>query len=126
MPERSLVQSEYGLWGVPTRNLFGVDFESLEVEHVSAFLDDAGEEGLLWEAKGGGVEPNRGSVRKAVCAFANSSGGFLIVGADREAATMRWSLNGVPFTREDEPSAWFDKVIRDGVAPVPDHRVGRR
>jgi hypothetical protein len=103
--------------------IFGVPWDDLALEHVKAFLDDADDEPYLWEAKGGGERLASRTVRKAVCGFANSRGGWLIVGADREE-DRTWTLNGVDaksgFGRE-EPRTWFDSVIRDGMSPVPDH-----
>jgi predicted HTH transcriptional regulator len=87
---------------------------------VEAFLAEAGDETLLWEAKGGAVKPNAASVRKAVCGFANSRGGFLILGADGSVQTGR-SLVGLPFP--EEPGVWLDSVIRDGLRPVPSFEV---
>jgi hypothetical protein len=99
--------------------IFGVSWDELALEHVEAFLDDADDEPFLWEAKGGGERPRRRSIRKAACGFANSRGGYLIVGADRNEDDT-WGLNGVDFGRE-EPRTWVDSVIRDGLDPVPRH-----
>lgn len=96
--------------------VFGVPWSELEVEDVERFLADAGDEPLLWEAKGGGERPHPGSVRKAACGFANSRGGFLIVGADREADA--WTLAGVDF-RGQEPQLWLGQQVRDGLRPTP-------
>jgi hypothetical protein len=62
-----------------------------------------------------------GGYRKAVAGFANSRGGFLIIGADRAEESV-WHLNGVSFAN-DEPGVWIDSIIRDGLAPIPDHDV---
>jgi schlafen family protein len=100
--------------------IFGVSWDELEPQDVAAFLADAEDEALLWESKGGGGRPNPGSVRKAVCGFANSRGGYLIIGADRRDGA--WSVDGVDFG-VDEPGTWLDSVIRDGLRPVPAHEV---
>ena len=62
--------------------VFSVDWADVELEHVEAFLAEAREEGLVWEAKGDTVHPR--AVTKAVAGFANSQGGYLIVGAERQ------------------------------------------
>jgi hypothetical protein len=88
---------------------------------VAAFLADAGDEGLTWEVKGT-ERPHPGSVRKHVCAFANSSGGFFIVGASREGRRGPWKVDPVDFLG-DEPGPWLSKVIRNGLRPVPQYDV---
>jgi len=99
--------------------LFGVPWPDVALEHVEAFLDEAGEEPepLLWEAKGGGDQPNAGSVRKAACGFANSEwGGYLIVGADGGKGKP-WKLNGVTF-RDPEPKTWLERRAHE-LSPPP-------
>jgi Schlafen, AlbA_2 len=98
------------------RDFFGTPWNELAAGHVETFLADAGDEGLTWEAKGR-EEPHRDSVRKAVCGMANSSGGFLIVGAERGAGRV-WTLRGVQF-RSDEPGTWLSSLITSGLNPVP-------
>jgi hypothetical protein len=98
--------------------IFGVSWDELALQHVQTFLDDADDEPYLWEAKGGG-QPQPKAVRKAVCGFANTRGGWLILGADRRNDGS-WALDGFDFRRE-EPRTWVDAVIRDGMNPVPDH-----
>jgi Schlafen, AlbA_2 len=99
-------------------SIFGVPFDELALEHVRTFLAGAEDESILWEAKGGGERPHPRVVRKAVCGFANSRGGYLILGADRPDDT--WSLSGIDFgSNVEEPRTWLDQVIRDGMSPVP-------
>jgi predicted HTH transcriptional regulator len=106
-------------------SFFGTPWSVLSEEDVVGFLADAGDEGLLWEAKDG-AEPRRDSVRKAVCGLANAQGGFLIIGAER-AAGVAWNLAGVEFG-SSEPATWLSSVIADGLSPLPsfDVRVFRR
>jgi hypothetical protein len=101
------------------RSVFGCPWNELDLEHVEGFLAQAEDEGLLWEAKGGGQPPHRGSVVKAVCGFANSEGGFLILGADREGPY--WRTTGVPLP--NEPRVWLGSVIRSGLYPIPEHEA---
>jgi hypothetical protein len=62
--------------------IFGVPWTELDLPDVEAFLEQADDEPLLWEAKGTQLDPNE--VRRQVCGFANShEGGFLILGASR-------------------------------------------
>jgi hypothetical protein len=102
-------------------SIFGVPWNGLTLDAVQAFLVDAGDEGLTWEAKGT-ERPRPGSVRKHVCAFANSIGGFFIVGASRDGETGPWRLDPIEF-EGDEPGPWFSKVIRNGLQPVPRYDV---
>ena len=97
-------------------SFFGTPWDAVTAAVVEAFLADAGDEGLLWEAKGHG-EPHRNSVLKAVCGLANSAGGFLILGAER-ASGAAWTLTGVEF-RSAEPGTWLSSVIASGLHPKP-------
>jgi hypothetical protein len=88
-------------------HLFGVDFENLDLAHVEAFLAEAGEEGVTWEAKAdddderkrpGGEAPGRlkpRTIQKAASGIANQIGGFLILGARWDKAAKRWRLPGI-------------------------------
>jgi hypothetical protein len=91
-------------------------FDALTLDELRAFLEDAADEGLTWEAKGGDA-PHAASVRKAVCGFANAIGGTLILGADRRGDPPRWHLDGMTF--RDEPPVWLSSIIQDGLSPVP-------
>ncbi len=106
--------------------IFGTAWTDLGLEHVQAFLDQADDEPLLWEAKG--TKLDRSEVRLQVCAFANShEGGYLILGAraaEGEDPEHRWVLDGLPFP--DEPIIWIANVVTDlvrGVRPRPDFDV---
>lgn len=99
---------------------FPVPLAQLTEEHVRAFLAEAEEEGVTWEAKADGPE-DRGNrlrpehVRNGVCALANQIGGHFIVGAaDRDG---EWQLVGVA-ARDREPGLWLDRALR-GLRPVP-------
>jgi len=106
--------------------LFDVDFEHLSLDHVRAFLTEAGEEGVNWEAKA--EEPAKdsaqerrlhaGQVRAAVCGFANQVGGVLLIGARRENEV--WDLPGIR-PPSDEPELWLDQVL-EGLRPRPRYR----
>lgn len=105
--------------------IFGTAWSELGLANVQAFLDEAEDEPLLWEAKGTKLE--KGEVRLQVCAFANShEGGYLILGAraEGERSERRWVLDGLAFP--DEPITWVTNVIADperGVRPRPDFDV---
>ena len=106
--------------------LFDEPWETLSLESVRRFLADAGDEGLLWEAKG--PEPNGGPVRansiyKALSGFANSSGGYLLLGVGRRKEGGKevgsWLLPGLVFP--GEPKTWARSIINAevGLAPIP-------
>lgn len=97
--------------------IFGVPWDALALEHVEAFLADAGDEGLTWEAKGTEL-PRRDTVRKHVAGFANVIGGFLLLGVSGEPGA--WVADGVEFP--EEPTVWLGNVIRR-LNPVPRHDV---
>jgi hypothetical protein len=106
--------------------IFGAPWEELRLEDVEAFLEQADDEPLLWEAKGTSLDKNE--VRRQVCGFANShEGGYLILGAERvsgDSSEPEWRLEGLAFP--DEPRTWIAGVIGDperGVRPRPDFDV---
>src|SRR2546430_2286261 len=96
-------------------DFFGTPWEKVTGAEIEAFLAGAGDEGLLWEAKGHS-EPHRDAVRKAICGFANAEGGFFIVGAQRTTEGT-WQLPGVTF-RSPEPATWLASVITGGLSPL--------
>jgi predicted HTH transcriptional regulator len=107
-------------------SIFGPSLADLTLDDVQSYLDRSDDEPLLWEAKG--TKPEKGEVRRQVCAFANShEGGYLILGAERavgDDGERRWALDGMPFP--DEPRLWLTNVITDltvGVRPRPDFDV---
>jgi hypothetical protein len=75
-------------------DVFEVPWAHVRVEHVLAFIGEADEEGVTWEAKAdderGSLRPD--SIRKAACGLANQIGGYIIVGAKRDQVTGRWDL----------------------------------
>ena len=95
--------------------IFGAAWDALTLDDVRAFLSEAGDEGMTWEAKG------TESVRKHVSAFANASGGFYIVGATRDGDRGPWRIDPVDFG--GEPTTWLSRVIRDGMRPVPRYDI---
>lgn len=107
--------------------LFGVSWDALDKSHLVHFLEEAGDEGLTWEAKGGAKEGRwlrREQIEKAVSGFANSQlGGVLVIGAEREGSDQGWVLTGLLPPSEDEVELAISKVIRAGVQPVPAFRV---
>jgi hypothetical protein len=99
-------------------DLFGVAWDRLERSHVEQFLDEGGEEGVNWEAKGAGKAgegPRPDSLRKAACGLANQIGGYLIVGAQRVDGV--WQLDGIS-KPADEPALWLGQILRR-LQPVP-------
>lgn len=96
---------------------FASSWDDLTAEHVRAFLastDD--DESLRWEAKG--VQVHAGQVAKAVAAFANRDGGYLIIGASRDETTGVWRLDGAELPGS-EPRTWVSTIIRERVRPAP-------
>ena len=112
--------------------LFG-SLDDVTLKRVEAFLAEAGEEVVTWEAKADdetrqrpeGQAPGRlgkNTIRKAVSGLANQIGGYLIIGARWDRKQGRWLLPGVVIDHE-EPELWLNAVIDGGVAPVPPHGV---
>lgn len=103
------------------QNPFGVDWRQLGWEDVERFLagwfDD---EPLHWEAKSGEVTTKHVAV--AATGFANSEGGYLIVGVERNSDGS-WRLEGVEVPGREEPRVWLSKAIRSSVTPNPTYRT---
>jgi hypothetical protein len=91
----------------------------LAPDAVREFLRAAGEEGVTWEAKADDKRGrlHRDSLRKAACGFANRDGGYVIVGAKRDADMGEWSLPGIT-KPDEEPELWIGRVLRS-LRPSP-------
>ena len=96
-------------------SVFQVEWAHLGVEDIRAFFDTAGDEGLTWEAKAGKIDTR--SIGEAVCGFANSVGGFLVLGVEGGKGES-WTLPGVSLP-DSEPLAWASRVITDRTRPTP-------
>jgi hypothetical protein len=72
-----------------------------------------GAEDLVWEVKG---ELSKKNIPKAVCAFANTIGGILLIGA-KEAAGQLDSFPGLEPGHDHRLDV--GNMIRDGVSPLP-------
>ncbi len=95
---------------------FGIPFDELTVDVLRQALPPGEYEPLTWEAKG--TQATRQNVRRQIAGFANSrTGGILLLGVDQPQRGGPWAFNGVELP--DEPIAWLDQVIRDGLNPVP-------
>lgn len=99
--------------------LFSLDsFEELKLDHVHAFLREAGDESALWEAKGAdddglGLRPQH--VTKSVCAFANQFGGVLLLGASKRGED--WGVTGFQ-PPGDDVDLWLNQAI-ESLRPIP-------
>lgn len=102
------------------QSLFGVPWNALELADVARFLADAGDEGLTWEAKAERDDAllSTRMISEEVCGFANSVGGYLILGASQREKGGSWDLPGFS-TRDPEPKAWVSRVLCDRLRPVP-------
>lgn len=113
--------SGYLVADVADHNPFGERWTDLDVTHVESFLAGTIEdEPLHWEAKAVTVTPDH--VRRAVTAFANREGGYLILGAARDEAARTWQLPGLEFPGT-EPRTWLSGVIRSSISPPPDFDI---
>lgn len=100
-------------------DLFDTPWDCLSPAVLAAWLDEAGEEGITWEAK---ADDEKGrlhidSVRKAACGLANQIGGYIVIGAKWDKNARSWSLPGVT-PPDPEPEMWIGKAMR-GLQPVP-------
>ena len=102
----------------------GVDLRQA-VERFSsslrAFLDDAGDEPLTWELKGdekAGRWVRREQVLEAVCGFANSDrGGVLLIGGHKRRGAPGWDLPGLS-PPKGEPGPLLEQWVRQRVHPT--------
>jgi hypothetical protein len=100
---------------------FAATWSELDIADVERFLLDTTEdEPLHWEAKGDAVTADH--VRRAVTAFSNREGGYLIIGARRDPGSRTWALPGVKLP-EVEPRTWLSKIIRMSISPPPEFDI---
>lgn len=97
-------------------SIFPASWPDLTLADVEAFLADASNEGLTWEAKGTAL-PGKPELREAVCGFANAVGGYLLLGVEKQT----WATTGLEFP--DEPTLWLNNIIRDGLRPIPRYDI---
>jgi hypothetical protein len=99
------------------RTPFGADWDDLSLDHLIAFFAEPRNEGLRWEAKGGGIR--RQHIREGVCGFANSTfGGFLVLGATQDQETKAWTVDH--WEPPDEVELWVQNCVGNGgVDPAP-------
>jgi hypothetical protein len=104
------------------RTPFGVSWETLERDHVLAFLRRNEDESLTWEAKGGDIRPHH--IRDAASGFGNSElGGILVLGATQDRATRVWTVDHWE-PPEAEVDLWVSHCLdNSGVAPRPSIEV---
>ncbi len=114
--------------------VFDTSYDELDLAAVRRFLDDAGEEGITWEAKAEddrerqrptGSTPGRlrpRTIVKAACGMANQLGGQLILGARRDPNSGTWDLPGITVA-DPEPELWTGRILRDALKPLPRFRV---
>lgn len=100
-------------------DLFDTPWDKLSPSVLVAWLEEAGEEGVTWEAK---ADDEKGrlhidSVRKAACGLANQIGGYILIGAKWDKKARTWSLPGVT-PPDAEPETWIGKAIR-ALQPAP-------
>jgi predicted HTH transcriptional regulator len=101
-------------------DLFDTPWDDLTPDALRAWLKTAGEDGVTWEAKADDEKRGRlhaDSLRKAACGFANRDGGYVIVGAKRDADSGEWDLPGIT-KPDEEPELWVGRVLRD-LRPAP-------
>jgi predicted HTH transcriptional regulator len=105
-------------------SIFRVPWSDVGPDDVRRFLEDAGDEGITWEAKA--ADPRKPDarldarvVREAACGLANAVGGFILLGVARDKRTGAWDVPGVVIAHE-EPETWLDDVI-GSLSPRPRH-----
>src|SRR4051794_38540432 len=97
---------------------FGVDWDDLTLDTLRTALDEPMDESLRWEAKGGTIRTEH--VREAVCAFANSDlGGIVVLGVTQDRATRAWTFDGW-LAPGGEPELWIGQCLDNGgIDPRP-------
>src|SRR4051794_35862300 len=107
-------------------SIFGEPFESLEPEHVEAFLSGQSGEGLIWEGKGTApLTKLKAKIFEGVCGLGNQIGGFFIVGAEQDKATGKWTFPGVENDCKEDAHDWIARVIQGNLVDPPPFRVRR-
>jgi hypothetical protein len=104
------------------QDLFGFPWDELTIDRLRVGLATAGDETADWEAKG--TEIHRDHVTRAVAAFANAEGGYLVIGArgDREGYVADGAILKTRTGGKVEPGPWLDHHIAR-VRPCPPHKI---
>jgi hypothetical protein len=102
--------------------MFEVEFESLESEHVQAFLDGVSGEGLIWEAKGtASLRELKPKIIEGVGGLANQLGGYFVVGATEANGT--WAFDGVEDDCGEDPHDWIARILNGNLSEPPPFEI---
>jgi hypothetical protein len=106
--------------------IFDKPLDQLTLDDVRAFLNEAGHEPLTWEVKGDEREGRwirAPQVLQAVCAFANSDrGGVLLIGGHKRRGPVGWDFPGL-LAPHGEPGPILENWLRTGFVRPPRTQV---
>ncbi|RYD02758.1 hypothetical protein N752_23545 [Desulforamulus aquiferis] len=95
-------------------NPFGKPIEQLEEDDLNILIKEETSEGLYVEYK----EDFPTHLAKIVASFANTFGGWIIIGVDaRNPRNVPTSFTGINIARD--PKDRFRHICRDNISPVP-------
>jgi hypothetical protein len=102
-----------------SHRVLGIGWGDVDLTVIQRFLAAAGDESTLWEAKGTKARPEQ--IRIAVAGMANGSGGFVLLGVERDGDSV-WHASGLAFPHR-EPATWVSGVLAEQINPIPDFAV---
>jgi predicted HTH transcriptional regulator len=105
------------------KSIFGVDLQSIDYDVLTNFFVTQQEESSKIEFKSGEVEIE--SLYKEVCAFLNTDGGVLVLGAPKEKTlqlnkhTKKRICQGDLTPTNFRSSSWLHQKISSNISPSP-------
>lgn len=89
-------------------NINNKDWDELKSLDIRKFLERNGEENFFFEFKGDNEEPSK--LVKEICAFANTYGGYILLGIDDDKSIFARSQKNV--RREHDCNKWAYSILR--------------
>jgi hypothetical protein len=100
-------------------NPFGKEFEDIDIKSLDLLIEKEVREGWFFEFK---ISPPKNEkICKAVTAFSNSKGGWLLIGI-RTEKNVAVGIEGFEVMGED-PVETFRRIILSGISPIPDFKI---
>ncbi|MCK5833961.1 ATP-binding protein [bacterium] len=98
-------------------NPFDKDISEINVSDLQKLIDNEVTEGWFVEYKEKFIENKK--IAHSIAAFANSDGGWFIIGIKTDSQNRAVDISGFPKEDRDEPEQRITDIIKTGITPIP-------
>ncbi len=102
-------------------NPFEESIKDLELEDLQKLTEKNFCESIFIEYKSGMTEPKK--IAKAIAGFANSHGGYLVIGTDKDCGKDEVPKSFPGTTMNAKPKDHIKNICRDHISPIPMYEV---